>query len=115
LPDLPTPKERVTIHGLAKVPESNPFISGAGINDKSRWPKIAQQLIIAAFSSAFEKPLTPTVLLLDENNPGSFKVEWQITPMPPEKHIGYAIQWFAMAFTLLIIYVAINSTRVRKL
>ncbi len=29
--------------------------------------------------------------------------EWQIIAMPPEKHIAYAVQWFGLALTLLVL------------
>jgi surfeit locus 1 family protein len=28
--------------------------------------------------------------------------------MPPEKHMGYAIQWFALALCLAMIYLFVN-------
>ncbi len=31
--------------------------------------------------------------------------------MPPEKHISYAVQWFALALALVVIYIAVNTRR----
>ena len=28
--------------------------------------------------------------------------------MSPEKHLGYAIQWFALALALFVIYIVVN-------
>lgn len=50
----------------------------------------------------------PYVLNLSANHPAAFAVKWQVVSMNPEKHTGYAIQWFAFALTLLIIFVALN-------
>lgn len=43
------------------------------------------------------------VLRLDVQQPGSFQVLWKPVILGPEKHFGYAFQWFAMAFALLIL------------
>jgi cytochrome oxidase assembly protein ShyY1 len=31
--------------------------------------------------------------------------------MGPEKHLGYAVQWFGLAVALLIIYLGVNTRR----
>ena len=40
-----------------------------------------------------------------EPGPGSYRVDWPVVAMGPEKHLGYAVQWFAMASALLGLYV----------
>jgi len=45
------------------------------------------------------------VLLLEKNQDQGFKREWQPVVMPPEKHIGYAVQWFSMTFVLIVLFV----------
>ena len=39
-----------------------------------------------------------------EPGPGAYRVDWPIVAMGPEKHLGYAVQWFAMAAALLGLY-----------
>jgi cytochrome oxidase assembly protein ShyY1 len=51
-------------------------------------------------------------LVLDEGQAGGLQYDWSpIPPMGPEKHLGYAIQWFGLAVALLIIYVGVNTHR----
>jgi cytochrome oxidase assembly protein ShyY1 len=45
--------------------------------------------------------------------PASFQVDWPIVAMSPDKHLGYAVQWFALAVTLLglFIYLGLHNAR----
>jgi surfeit locus 1 family protein len=36
---------------------------------------------------------------------------WAPPGFPPMRHIGYAVQWFALALTLFVIYVVTNTRR----
>jgi cytochrome oxidase assembly protein ShyY1 len=40
-----------------------------------------------------------------EPGPASYQADWPVVAMGPEKHLGYAVQWFAMATALLGLYV----------
>ena len=45
-------------------------------------------------------------LELDANSPNGFKREWAVAKiMQPEQHLGYALQWFGLAFALTIIFI----------
>jgi len=51
-------------------------------------------------------PLMPFQIELDKDQQSGFKRDWQTTTvMLPEQHIAYAIQWFALAFTLTILFI----------
>ena len=39
-----------------------------------------------------------------EAGPGTYETTWPIVAMGPEKHLAYAVQWFAMALALLALY-----------
>ena len=39
-----------------------------------------------------------------ESGPGTYRTDWPVVAMGPEKHLGYAVQWFAMALALLALY-----------
>ncbi|NVJ64882.1 MAG: SURF1 family protein [Gammaproteobacteria bacterium] len=40
-----------------------------------------------------------------------FVRNWPVITSPPEKHTAYALQWFAMALALIIIFVVVNTKR----
>ena len=51
------------------------------------------------------------LMLLDPGEPGGYVRDWSPPGFPPLRHIGYAVQWFAMAATLLVIWVVTNLKR----
>ncbi|ROO39601.1 SURF1 family protein [Pseudomonas sp. 7SR1] len=38
--------------------------------------------------------------LRQQSGPGAYRTDWPVVAMGPEKHLGYAVQWFAMASAL---------------
>ena len=42
--------------------------------------------------------------LRTEGGPASYQADWPVVAMGPEKHLAYAVQWFAMAIALLGLY-----------
>jgi len=51
------------------------------------------------------------LVLLDPGEPDGYVRNWSAPGFPPLQHIGYAVQWFALALTLGIIYVVTNLRR----
>lgn len=57
-----------------------------------------------------QQPFFPYILRLSPNDPMAYEIEWQaVETMPPERHIAYAVQWFALALTLLILCIVANN------
>jgi surfeit locus 1 family protein len=57
--------------------------------------------------------LLPFVLRLSPASEQGYTREWQLrTGLTPERHLGYAVQWFALAAALLTlcIWVAVKRT-----
>jgi len=46
---------------------------------------------------------------LDALQPGVYVRNWPVISTSPEKHRGYAIQWFTMATVLLLLYLYIST------
>jgi surfeit locus 1 family protein len=51
------------------------------------------------------------LVLLDPAEPDGFVRHWSAPGFPPMRHIAYAVQWFALALTLLVIYLVTNLRR----
>jgi surfeit locus 1 family protein len=60
-----------------------------------------------------ESPWTPAanLLLLDPGEPDGYLREWQPPGFPPVRHVAYAVQWFALAAALTVIYFVTNFRR----
>lgn len=58
-----------------------------------------------------KRPFAGGLLLLDPEAPGGFVREWTDFGFPPQRHYGYAVQWFALGLAALVIFVAVNRKR----
>jgi surfeit locus 1 family protein len=113
LPDVPAPDGLVELSGRLDLPES---VALKLDNDQlaSIAPVVVvQHLDLAELKSSIGRELLPFALVLDDGQPGVLQRDWSESPgMTPQKHVGYAVQWFALAVALLIIYVGVNTRRV---
>lgn len=72
----------------------------------SGWPRVVQFPSSDELSGALGLPLVNGVVLLDADAPDGFVRNWRPSDFGPERHLGYAVQWFALAGTLVIAYLA---------
>ncbi|MCX7057299.1 MAG: SURF1 family protein [Pseudomonadota bacterium] len=72
------------------------------------WPRRISYPTRAALEAAAGQPLYPQVLLLDPAAADGYLRDWRPAGPAPERHLGYAVQWFALSLTLLILYIVVN-------
>ncbi|MCB1773351.1 MAG: SURF1 family protein [Gammaproteobacteria bacterium] len=112
LPRLPVPEGDVELSGHLDSPASVGLVLGEPPLHSVEDRVAVLSLDIAALSAARGIDLLPYALVLDENRPGSLQYDWSPVPeMGPEKHLGYAVQWFGLAVALVIIFVGVNIRR----
>ena len=68
--------------------------------------EIARALGESSWTSATD------LVLLDPREPDGYVRNWTPPGFPPMRHIGYAVQWFALALTLAVIYIVTNTRKV---
>jgi len=51
------------------------------------------------------------LVLLDPDQPDGYERQWQPPGVPPLRHTAYAVQWFALALALGVIYLVTNVRR----
>ena len=78
------------------------------------WPSVRHFPTAADIGAALGEPVRDWVLLLDAAEKDGFVRDWQPRSLTPERHLGYAIQWFALAATLLVLWAMIRVRRVRR-
>ena len=59
-------------------------------------------------------PVHDYQLLLDPGETDGYTRAWKPVLMSPEKHLAYAIQWFTMAGTIILIYVVLAIKAARR-
>lgn len=89
-----------------------PGIELAAGSGSGGWPRVVGFPKLAELGAALGRPLYPQLVLLDAAEPDGYLREWRPGGLPPERHVGYALQWYALALTLLVGYV-IASLRTR--
>lgn len=79
----------------------------AGVSNT--WPQVLNYPRLEELKNLYGPSLQSRIVLMDADSVDGFERQWQIKQgFSPERHIGYAVQWFGFAITLLIIYFVIN-------
>lgn len=113
LPVLPLPEGKVALLGNVDFPESVGLVLGEQPVASLDSLVVLQNLDIQQLAQARQLALLPMALVLAEQQPGSLQYDWlPVEAISPEKHLGYAVQWYALATALLIIFVGVNTRRV---
>ena len=111
LPKLPAPAGSVALTGILDIPPEKVFVLGEGEDRDPGWPKVLQRIRLDLQQTQLGYPLLPVVLLLDPEQPYGFVRDWRPVVFGPERHVGYAFQWFSLATALVIIYLILNVRR----
>lgn len=76
------------------------------------WPRVLNFPERETIERALGTRIEPYILLLDPSEPNGFEREWHaLTRFGPERHVGYAVQWFAFAFVAVVIYLSLSLRR----
>lgn len=114
LPSIKLPGGEVQLFGMSAVPSNNPMITETA-SAQDAWPVVLQQFDFDLIAEKMSQSILPVTMLLDEADPAGFVRDWQPVVMLPEKHYGYAIQWFGLAIACLVIYLlALRKRKVVK-
>ena len=116
LPLPPLVQEAVLLQGSVYVPVGEQLVL-VNIQPGAEWPKLVQTLDVAELIQLSGIDATTRVfaysIRLAEATPGVLLRNWPVISTTPEKHRGYAVQWFAMATALVLLYLY-YSTRKRE-
>ena len=76
------------------------------------WPRVLLFPTEADVESALGVEVESRIILLDAGVPDGFEREWRpALGLGPERHLGYAVQWFAFALVAIVMFVALNLKR----
>ena len=107
----------LTLQGLLTTP-SKGLVGGSAIHDQTSWPMLLQYFDYDLIGQVIGRPVTPAVLQLSSESQQylgeqMFVSNWQpVAGLPPIRHIGYSVQWFAMAFMLTLLFVFYNVKKI---
>jgi len=115
-PDPEGPNERVSMTGLWRdLPRPGLRLGDSAACQADGWPRVLNYPAIAQLRCQYDGPVLEGLLLLDESDNRGFARDWnkQFERMPPVRHFAYALQWFAMALALAVIFIGINIRRIK--
>jgi surfeit locus 1 family protein len=112
LPDVQIKNEQTVVKGrINRFPGVGIKLAGAEIPTEG-WPSVVQVVDSQVLAKKLAYSLFQFQVELDKDLPEGFKREWQTTTvMLPEQHTAYAIQWFALAFTLTLLFIGYSCKR----
>lgn len=109
LPVVPPLTGEVKLTGYLYRNPGKPFSLGDDQWQPGRWPQIVQHVEPERLEERLGVDLFPYSLRLEASASPGLEPGWEIVNLPPSTHIGYAVQWFALAATLLVLTVFANS------
>lgn len=110
LPKLPMGE--VSISGLyAPSPGSGLRLGGNALPGQDHWPKLTIYIDTTEIGADLGREIDSRVLLLDADPESGFVRDWTPQVMSPQKHRGYAFQWFCFAIASLVIFIVLHWRR----
>lgn len=111
LPRVPVTARQVTIRGTVYVPYEKGYSLGGMDTGERGWPRRVQFVDFEQMGLRLHAPLARMTVRLDSASPYGYVREWQVAPFSPQRHLGYAVQWFALAVGMLVIFAVVNLKR----
>ncbi len=110
-PNPLAPSGEHTLFARWQTPSDHPLLDGRTTD--AGWPKVIVAIDPEAMAEAFESPMLDHYARLDDGSPGALITGWQDLEVSAAKHLGYAVQWFAMA-AAVVIWLLVTLMGLRK-
>ncbi len=111
-PAFTTPEQPVTLDAWVYVAPGETFQLQAD-PVASNWPRLLTALHPCALWAELGRS-GYAYELRAEPGPGTYETRWPVVAMGPEKHLAYAVQWFAMVLALLALYLYLGWHHTKK-
>jgi surfeit locus 1 family protein len=111
-PEISTPADEVELAAVATdVPATGILLGNENTEYLDNRFIRVQKIDIEEISKLTGLELLPFVARLEPGSDHGFVRQWIMPGSGEEKHLGYAFQWFALALTLLVIFIVVNTRR----
>ncbi|KTD24716.1 Uncharacterized conserved protein [Legionella lansingensis] len=109
IPSLP-----LKLIGNAYFPSTKTWVLGQEAEKKEEHLTIIERIDTKSISKFLHKPVYPFIIRLDKEEGHGYIRDWPVVTMSPERHHAYAFQWFAMAFAILVLFIALNLKKIHE-
>lgn len=112
-PKFDTPERPLKLAAWVYAPSGKPFVLNRRMAEG--WPRLLNHVDVETIWQLLGRDGIGYELRL-EPGPTAYRADWPITSMKPQQHLGYAVQWFALAAALLalFIYFGVHQARGSK-
>ncbi|MBA2709291.1 MAG: SURF1 family protein [Tatlockia sp.] len=107
LPKISTPMNS-TLDGTVYYPSEKNWVLGPNLEKKGAKLTIVERIDTKLVGQFLHKSVYPFIIRLNKESGQEYVREWPVVAMSPDRHYGYAFQWFAIASVILILFVALN-------
>jgi len=116
LPNVQVDDGPRTIRGrLDDLPQPGIRLASAASDDPppETWPRVLNFPLHAELTAALGRQLAQRIVLLDASQPDGYERIWRARfTVSPERHLAYAVTWFALLATILITVVTVSFKKV---
>ena len=115
LPTIPEIEAEVQLRGFLYRTLRGGYQLDDGVGRVLDWPSRVGWVTVERSEELFGEPFFAYQLRLNSDSAGALETGWVTVSVQPHKHTAYAVQWFAMALTLLILTIIANSNLISYL
>lgn len=108
LPQVSIPDGLQSLSGYAYYSSDKNWVLGQDFEKRGDKLTIIERVDTKLVSQLLHKSVYPFIIRLHKDNAQPYVRDWAIVAMPPERHYAYALQWFAMAAVILILFITLN-------
>ena len=114
LPDVSLNASGLVVSGIVDYPR-HPLLLGDDGYAVSSWPKVVQRIDLDKTARDLGRQVLPFVVLMDAVLPHGFVREWMpYLGIGPERHRGYALQWFSLAAAVAVVWIVVRLRGARR-
>jgi surfeit locus 1 family protein len=115
LPVIETPTGEHVFIGDLFFPLDKVFTLEAEVDENAIWQPLWQHIDMQRYQSSVPFNVKPFIVRLSPGDQaGGYVRVWPVPKSRIKIHLGYAYQWFGFAFTLFVIYIALNLKRLKN-
>jgi cytochrome oxidase assembly protein ShyY1 len=107
LPTVDRPAGQLRLAGFLDHPTAAGLSLGQAPAGQIADPLLVTRIDLGWLEARLQRPLLPWVLYLDPAAPAGFDRDWTPRSLPPQRHRGYAVQWWGLAVAVLLIYLVL--------
>ncbi|WP_131781054.1 SURF1 family protein [Legionella gresilensis] len=114
LPTITSLNKSLQLLGQVYYPSSKNWVLGQILEKKTPNLAVIEQIDSVKISQFLHKSVYPFIIRLNKLEKDGYIREWAIISMPPGRHKAYALQWFAMALVIWLIFIGLSLKKTNE-